>query len=345
MIKSRKKEIVALIRIIFGVGIASALLYAVVENTGANVWTSINNSKKEFLIFSILIYGFSLYLTVERLKILLAVNNIFTTMWTLIRISMIGNFFSLILPGAVSGDLIKFVYLARLEKCKKIETAITIFVDRLIGMVGLAIVTIIILIFFLLMHELELKQAYIKFAIWGVVIISILGFLMVFFVSLQSNGNKKTTVFFERIKKIFPSKIKKTIEKILKAFNLFRKDSFAILKAALISISIHILLGVSLFLTARSVGENILKFGSYIFATALGNLISIIPITPGGIGIRDVGLSIILKNFGAVNEIAGVVPVVMTFIIILFRFIGCGFFVLFNLDGKDIKENLIPSDR
>src|SRR5918994_1561218 len=53
-----------------------------------------------------------------------------------IRLGFIGNFFNLVIPGAVGGDLIKAAYLSR-EQAKKTQAIATMIIDRLLGLLGL----------------------------------------------------------------------------------------------------------------------------------------------------------------------------------------------------------------
>jgi hypothetical protein len=56
-----------------------------------------------------------------------------------LRIGFIGFFFNLLIPGAVGGDLVKAVLLAREQQRKTVAVA-TVLIDRIIGMYGLILV-------------------------------------------------------------------------------------------------------------------------------------------------------------------------------------------------------------
>jgi uncharacterized protein (TIRG00374 family) len=56
-----------------------------------------------------------------------------------LRIGFIGYFFNLLIPGAVGGDLVKAVLLAREQQRKTVAVA-TVLLDRIIGMYGLILV-------------------------------------------------------------------------------------------------------------------------------------------------------------------------------------------------------------
>ncbi len=56
---------------------------------------------------------------------------------TAIRLGMTGQFFSLVIPGVVGGDLIKGVYLARKYPNSKTRSVTSLLVDRITGLMGM----------------------------------------------------------------------------------------------------------------------------------------------------------------------------------------------------------------
>jgi uncharacterized membrane protein YbhN (UPF0104 family) len=53
-----------------------------------------------------------------------------------LRLSFVGAFFNLVIPGAVGGDLVKAAYLARMN-LPKTQAITTLLVDRIVGLLGL----------------------------------------------------------------------------------------------------------------------------------------------------------------------------------------------------------------
>ncbi len=85
--------------------------------------------------------GFAIYmtgmvLTFFRWFLLVRALDLPFTIRDAIRLGFIGNFFNLVIPGAVGGDLIKAAYLSR-EQAKKTQAIATMIIDRLLGLLGL----------------------------------------------------------------------------------------------------------------------------------------------------------------------------------------------------------------
>ena len=336
------------IRITIGLGLAYILIHLTINSTGANVWTEMVRANRLLLLLSLLFYSSSIYLSVERLNILLSIQNIKIGKWNITKLSMIGNFFSLIIPGGVSGDLVKMVYLAKQTKKRKAEAVLTIFLDRVIGMLGLMIVAAAIIFWFLpQIDNVDLQHQPIQSAILGLGIGSISGVLIFFLLLMQSfkKGGKKPGKIYEWIRSKLPPKIFLLVDRLIAALALYRNNRVVIVKTLLLSICIHLSLGVNLFLVGWCVGENIIRLRDYILATQIGNLIGVLPITPGGVGLRDISTALILKTQGALPEMAGVIPIVMTLIIIFWRLIGCGFFIFSNFSKSEISKGMIISKR
>ncbi|MCA9244976.1 MAG: flippase-like domain-containing protein [Phycisphaerales bacterium] len=74
-----------------------------------------------------------------RLVWMLAIQDVRVTFWEAIKLSYAGNFFNFALPGTTGGDLVKAYYVTKYTH-HKTEAVTTIFLDRIIGLLGLMIV-------------------------------------------------------------------------------------------------------------------------------------------------------------------------------------------------------------
>jgi hypothetical protein len=73
-----------------------------------------------------------------RFRLLLGVQDIALGIGRVFQLTFIGNFFNNFMLGLTGGDLVKAYYVAR-ETHKRTEAVITVFLDRVVGLVGLAI--------------------------------------------------------------------------------------------------------------------------------------------------------------------------------------------------------------
>jgi glycosyltransferase 2 family protein len=91
-------------------------------------------------LLSILIFFPVPVLQSIRLVWMLAVQDVKLTYWNAIKLSYAGNFFNFAMPGMVGGDLIKAYYITRFTP-RKTEAVTIVFLDRVIGLLGLVILS------------------------------------------------------------------------------------------------------------------------------------------------------------------------------------------------------------
>ena len=87
--------------------LAGALLWFTARRTDADLLEALRTALRRPLALAILLYGFAQVLGAWRWKTLLDVQGLGLTLWDALRLTLVGNFFSLIIPGAVTGDILK----------------------------------------------------------------------------------------------------------------------------------------------------------------------------------------------------------------------------------------------
>ena len=92
-----------------------------------------------WIVFSAFALWFiSQLIFVARWSLLLKVQDIKIGFWTAVRLHLLGIFYNNCLPTAVGGDLIRAWYVTN-HTDKKVEAALSVFVDRIIGLTGMII--------------------------------------------------------------------------------------------------------------------------------------------------------------------------------------------------------------
>jgi uncharacterized protein (TIRG00374 family) len=106
----------------------------------ADVWERAK-SNKLLILLGILTFGPAPVIISVRLKWLLAVHDIHLTFWQAVKVTFAGNFVIWTLPvGTPGGDSVKAYYVAR-ETPHKHEAVTTVFFDRVIGVLGLVLIS------------------------------------------------------------------------------------------------------------------------------------------------------------------------------------------------------------
>lgn len=120
-------------------GIAGVALYLVFrgEDPGqiGHVLLGLN---RWILVAAIGIYLLSQFIFVARWSLLLRVQSIRIGFWPAVRLHFLGLFYNNCLPGAIGGDLPRAWYATK-HTDKKLEAALSVFVDRIVGLTGMLI--------------------------------------------------------------------------------------------------------------------------------------------------------------------------------------------------------------
>jgi len=97
-------------------------------------------------LVAILLFAPVPFLVGIRLVWMLAIQDVRLSYWNAIKLTFAGNFFNFALPGMTGGDLIKAYYVSRYTH-RKTEAVTTIFLDRVVGLMGLMLLATVMFIF------------------------------------------------------------------------------------------------------------------------------------------------------------------------------------------------------
>ncbi|MCC7440296.1 MAG: flippase-like domain-containing protein [Bdellovibrionales bacterium] len=78
-------------------------------------------------------------IAIARWRFLLQAQKIELSTREVVELALVGNFFNLALPGAVSGDLVKAVYIGRSARSRRAHALSSILFDRVAGLTGLVL--------------------------------------------------------------------------------------------------------------------------------------------------------------------------------------------------------------
>jgi uncharacterized protein (TIRG00374 family) len=228
-----------------------------------------------------------------------------------------GVFFSCLLPSSIGGDLVRSIDLSKYTQKPK-EVVATVLLDRLSGCVGLVIVMLVALIcgWDLLGQNTA-------------VLVSITLISGIMAVLLLVLFNK---FIFTRINKLlhFPNagRIREGLRNLFHELHYFRKHRKVLFYNLIISIIIQAIGPVVFYVTALSLGlrgMNPVYF--FVFIPIIG-AITLLPISIGGLGIRESMAALFLPAAGIAARDAAAFALINSFFILLYGAIGGLIYVL-----------------
>ncbi len=265
------------------------LLYSKFNLT--DVANHLANLNYSIFIFTVLISVFRIWLTGLRWEALHPDNETRLSKWNYFRFSMIAHLFNLFMPGALGGDIVKTVYAVKEQKKKKIKSVIAVLVDRVVGLISILIFGILALFLTRKIHGFDLSKLIIIF----IIVIALLVVSM----------NKRVITYIEGlIARI--SFLQKFLGAIIRnwseSVSYYGANRKKVVYAFLLCLPIHLISFAIYYIFSQSIGMEI-SFFEIVFAVAIMWLITALPVSIGGIGVRELSLIWLLGMFNVLPEI------------------------------------------
>jgi uncharacterized protein (TIRG00374 family) len=315
------------IRALCSLVIAGLIIYQIVIRSQVNITLELQECKRLYGLMAFIFYGMALGIGILRWNLLLRAQQVQLSLRETTRLYMIGVFFNLLIPGSVGGDLIKMVYIARAYPQKKAAVILTIVLDRIIGILGLFFIATLSVI--LSWNYIQQSSDALKLGTLTVGVGSIVGILIMGMIAAWPHlgQNVVITRFSRTLKEFLPSRFIDQLERISAAFALFGKNLKIMGLTLFLSLGVHLIMGLEVYTIGKSFHEENVTFKQNLLFTQIANCASAIPITPSGIGSRDLVLSVYLHEAGAAREKTGIIPTMFTLIVMFWSLIGGLYFV------------------
>lgn len=222
-----------------------------------------------------LAFGAALLLIAVRWRMLLKIQDINVSLWEVTRLTFLGQFFNAIVPGTVGGDLVKAYYVAK-HTPKVAAVVVSVFVDRLLGLVELSLMAGAMLGLLLLSGRGSFEDLRLPAICVGIILLAVSG-MLVFLLSRRFRKVFHLDKIYGRMA------IANHIAAAGDAALLYRRRLATMAWAVAVSVVSHLafvgfvaLMGASLSIPAGPM--------EYFLYVPLIYIIGAIPLTPGGVG-------------------------------------------------------------
>ena len=307
--RKNKKVILLIARIAISV---SLIVYLI--STRLNDFSSIieilKSSNKLLLLLSLSTHALGTYITAVRWKALLNTQKVKLSTATLSVTVLIGSFFNNFLPTSIGGDVFRTYDASKKGKIPLSTSASVILVERFSGVVGAATYAIIAL--FLGFTAIGHRSVIIPIIIFFVVTV-ILAFLIIN-PSLFRLGKISNKFKFIR-------KLKEKLSNVYNTLISFKKYKKELIVVLIFSFLLQFTVILNWWLAAMAL-EIHLTLTAFIFIVPVVATIAMVPISIGGIGLRENSLVFIMVTMGITNEKAALCSLLILLMIILMGIIG-----------------------
>lgn len=319
-----KKKIFTTLQVLVTLGILYWIFHD--PKKRADMWNAVSHAQPMWILLGIFAYGMVEILAAARWQILLRVQGVQINSFRLCALLMIGIFFNQFMPGGTGGDVVKIFYLLKETPGKKAQALLSALMDRLIGLLGLMLVTA-----FIIWQKYDwLQQTEItKNLTWS--LLAILG------ASLAGIAFSFAVTGLGLVHKL-PAKMPgrdKLIDLSI-AYNAYARAWRSSLMAIVASIGVHIG-SFYVFYAASEALRSGVKVGDFFAVMPIINTISALPISVGGTGVREGLFQSLLHALCGVKEADAVVISLTGFAIILFWGLVGGVIYLFYRPSEHAK--------
>jgi len=234
-----------------------------------------------------------------RLYLLLRVQKLDITFGETLKYSFIGLFFNLVLPGLITGDLFKWYFIAK--RTRRIAmTGLILAFDRIIGAYVLFVVAAVVSLFV----KVEFAgSAYANIAptvVWLARVVTVAGIV------------GAAVLFSRRLHRLFRMEFLyaklpggNKLERLHKAILLYRSHVWTLVAVLAISVVIHSTNIVTNFGFGRAMGIEGISLARYgVFIPVIFATIGAIPLSVGGLGLRESMYVLTFKTAGVPEELA-----------------------------------------
>jgi len=236
----------------------------------------------------------------ERWRKLLQAQDIRVPYLDAMKLMFIGLFFSTVIPGAVSGDIVKAYYVVR-GRDKKPAAIMTILLDRVLGLYTMVCVAGFVILAAWIISITGAGEAVRN----DVRIRGVTMFICVIFIAMTagfavaSNTTLRNSRLMQWILDHVPCK--QTILELYDAVYVYRHHPKESLQAIFYSFMAQAPLYAGLYMMARTVNTTGLSIGACLFIFPVGLMINALPILPGGWGQGEAGFEWLFSLFHSVQ--------------------------------------------
>lgn len=280
-----KKVIITILKLFLAIAILIFVIYKL------NVsYTDIFNSIKSYEIFAITLFFPTIvttFISINRWKTFLSMVGVSENLWHLAKINLVSTFLGFVLPSSQGFDVLRIYEIEKAHPHHRGKVGGTVFVERLLGLICLLLISTVSWIF------VGNKDSILSILLLFVIVICIV------FVILNNRCYNLLQFFLHKIP--FCKKVWSYLGKLYKGLHTFpfNKDIvWSILLILLLQLT-NIFVVALLF---ESCGCHI-PFIYHLCYQPLISVLTMLPITFGGIGIREGGFAFFYTQMGVDNSV------------------------------------------
>lgn len=268
-----RKKLLAIFKVVFPLAIIVWLIWAI----DPSQWHQLRDRPKNWtmlgIAFSLALAAVCLsfvrwYLLVRSLEMRFSLADAF-------RLSFLGYLLNFVAAGNVGGDLFKAYFIAREQPQRRTEAVATVVVDRLVGLYSLLLVASVAVFM-----EGSRGGSPVYNALASATILATAGGGIVLLMILTPGFTRG--IVTRRL--ISLPYVGESCQRLIASIRIYRDKRLLTAVTFALSMAVHVILGVAMFLIARSLFDACPSVSEHMTIVPLSMVAAALPITPSGLG-------------------------------------------------------------
>jgi uncharacterized protein (TIRG00374 family) len=243
------------------------------------LWRRFGDMDPAWFALAIACYGVACALVIVRWQMILRVQGLHLPVARTGAIFFIGQFFNAFMLGATGGDVAKAWYVARETNHKKAEAITTIAVDRLLGLLGLLALSMIAMAVF---HRRVLDDTTLRPFALAVVV----GTAVTVVVAGVGLWGGFARAFPRADAWLARRRVYAVWQRVIGAYRRYASYPAVVAKAMVLSLAVHAASMLAIVCVGTGLGIEASPVAYFLYLPII-NTISAIPISIGGLGVRE----------------------------------------------------------
>ncbi len=240
------------------------------------------------------------------------------------RLTFLGLFFNLVVPGLTGGDVVKAVLAVRENPERRADALVSVVVDRLLGLLALAALAMVVIL--LLGGPFAVLRWPMAVALTGLV----LGGLV------YVNGPLRRAVRFDALLERLPFSAK--LRELDRAVLVYTAKPAELAAALALSLGNHFAVIAGVLSLGLAFGVSLAQVGvlDYVAIVPVASMVSALPVAPGGWGVGEAAYHYLFELVGASGALGVAVSVAYRLCQVLLGLAG-GLYLLRPAHRRDLR--------
>lgn len=264
----------------------------------------------------------AIFVGVVRWWLLLAAVGVRASLWNCTRLTFLGVFFNLVVPGLTGGDVVKALLVVRENPTQRADAFVSVVVDRVLGLfviVGLTAVAVTLS-----------PDTFGELRVWVLFVFGALCACAWAFLAAWPRKLLRIEQWLPRL----PQGEK--LASLDRAVREYLKHPGTLCAAVLLSVANHAVIALALWALTFTFGAD-LRYFDVLGAGAIANVISSVPLAPGGWGVGEALYGFVYHQLGAPETVGIAVSVSYRLLMTAMGLIG-GLFLLTRATRAETAE-------